>query len=481
MAFSRGVVVLSRARIILLVAIVSRSPRRVARRRSSRARVSFFILRRRSRHFPRSITRPIPCARRARAATPLAPCAPGWFPRRANAMSVSVYGLLRGVCARLRGVPRDAFAKRRLVRMSPRAASRRVDSGRVTPGPGPFIVLHAREDAFAFLVAKGLSRANIAEVSVAGRAGLGVFAGDGRAGRRVADGRGGEVGGVLGVRVGACAGGAVEVGSDEVRRDLRDGDAGRRRRGRSQRRVESSERSRTARGDGSDAKTEPRPVGRTTHSVGRTTTAPWPASSHGTWCHPSASHTSRPPRTSHTRRRNDVLSRRILRKWASPGCAATLALMEATTRSERTGHSAWLVISPRRRSSAAIHDADTHATSRPAGVVGASWGRVDDGDAMVDADGRSERRARREVRQPSRDAPLSAPSEPRRGRAGRGRRASRKGRRRLWDPQPEKVGTTSQSLPGASFSKLAPDLKKQALPSAVTTTRVAHEPSPSSG
>ena len=271
------------------------------------------------------------------------------------------------------------------------------------------------------------------------------------------------------------------MGSDEVRRDLRDGDAGRRRRGRGQRRVESSERSRTARGDGSDAKTEPRPVGRTTHSVGRTTTAPWPASSHGTWCHPSASHTSRPPRTSHTRRRNDVLSRRILRKWASPGCAATLALMEATTRSERTGHSAWLVISPRRRSSAAIHDADTHATSRPAGVVGASWGRVDDGDAMVDADGRSERRARREVRQPSRDAPLSAPSEPRRGRAGRGRRASRKGRRRLWDPQPEKVGTTSQSLPGASFSKLAPDLKKQALPSAVTTTRVAHEPSPSSG
>ena len=188
-----------------------------------------------------------------------------------------------------------------------------------------------------------------------------------------------------------------------------------------------------------------------------------------------------PAATSHTRRRNDVLSRRILRKWASPGCAATLALMEATTRSERTGHSAWLVISPRRRSSAAIHDADTHATSRPAGVVGASWGRVDDGDAMVDADGRSERRARREVRQPSRDAPLSAPSEPRRGRAGRGRRASRKGRRRLWDPQPEKVGTTSQSLPGASFSKLAPDLKKQALPSAVTTTRVAHEPSPSSG
>ena len=291
--------------------------------------------------------------------------------------------------------------------------------------------------------------------------------------------RGGR--GVLGVRVGACAGGAVEVGSDEVRRDLRDGDAWRSRRGRGQRRVESSEVWRTARGDGSDAKTEPRPVGRTTHSVGRTTTAPWPASSHGTWCHPSASHTSRPPRTSHTRRRNDVLSRRILRKWASPGCAATLALMEATTRSERTGHSAWLVISPRRRSSAAIHDADTHATSRPAGVVGASWGRVDDGDAMVDADGRSERRARREVRQPSRDAPLSAPSEPRRGRAGRGRRASRKGRRRLWDPQPEKVGTTSQSLPGASFSKLAPDLKKQALPSAVTTTRVAHEPSPSSG
>lgn len=30
-----------------------------------------------------------------------------------------------------------------------------------------------------------------------------------------------------------------------------------------------------------------------------------------------------------------------------------------------------------------------------------------------------------------------------------------------------------------TFSKLAPDLKKQALPSAATTTRAAHEPSPS--
>ena len=109
---------------------------------------------------------------------------------------------------RLRSSPRRT--PRRVREASPRAnvaargvASRRL--GRVTPGPGPFIVLHAREDAFAVLVAKGLSRANISEVVAGGEPGSGCSPGTvARVGRQPTGEEGGR--GVLGVRVGACAG-----------------------------------------------------------------------------------------------------------------------------------------------------------------------------------------------------------------------------------------------------------------------------------
>ena len=114
------------------------------------------------------------------------------------------------------------------------------------------------------------------------------------------------------------------------------------------------------------------------HSFGRTTTAPWPSASAGTWCHPRAWQTSRPPSTSQTRRWKLWLSSLMSRYRASSGCAATFAHIVRATARERGPPRAASV--RRLRSSWSIHDAGGARPRRasPAeaeGVGGPTWER----------------------------------------------------------------------------------------------------------
>ena len=232
-----------------------------------------------------------------------------------------------------------------------------------------------------------------------------------------------EVGGVLGVRVGACAGGAVEVGSDEVRRDLRDGDAGRRRRGRGQRRVESSERSRTARGrvrqqDGAATGREDDALGREDddRAVAGVVARDVVPSERLAHLAPAAHF---PHSTS---------ERRVVEAYlAEVGVAGVRRHVGAHGSHDAKRAHGTLGVA-RHLAEAAVERGYPRRRHPRHVASGGGGGCLLGTSRRRGRHGRRQRpigasRARREVRQPSQDAPLSAPSEPRRGRAGRGRRA----------------------------------------------------------
>ena len=234
---SHAVLWCCRAQNILLVAIVSRS-RGASRVDDPRARACpFFILRRRSRHcvhFPRSITVPSP-ARVARAQRRRSlPARRDGF-RDARTRCQSLYMVCSAASA-LVSAAYPATHSRSVASCECRRARRRVASTPDALHQGPDLLSSStRERTRSRSSSRRVCRARTSRrYRSRDEPGSGCSPGRSRgsAGSR-RERRGGR--GVLGVRVGACAGGAVEVGSDEVRRDLRDGDAGRRRRGRGSR------------------------------------------------------------------------------------------------------------------------------------------------------------------------------------------------------------------------------------------------------